>query len=106
MPYSSDLLNKRVAILTPTEATTFGATTTYERTACVWASVTWTKGMKAMHEGALDAYDVVMVRMRYNAAVTRYCRLEVPSEGKTYQILTLNADRQDNTLQITAQEII
>ena len=60
--------------------------------------------MKALREGALDAYDTVIIRMRWNNVVTRDSRLEC--EGVTYQIQSLHADRQDNTIQITATEII
>lgn len=106
MAYSSGLLNKKVEILNKVapEAAGFGDTTRYECVACVWADITWSKGTKALREGALDAYDVVMVRMRWNKIVTRDSRLR--HEGKTYQITSLNADRRENQVQIIAQEII
>ena len=71
---------------------------------CIWASVTWNKGMKAMREGALDAYDTVMVRTRWNPFLTRDCFIGF--EGRIYQIMSYNADRMDNTIQITAQEMV
>lgn len=106
MAYTSGILNKRVEILNKVapEGSTFGTTTKYEPVACVWADVTWSKGTKSLREGALDAYDVVLVRMRWNTIVTRDSRLR--HDGKTYQILSLNADRRENQVQITAQEII
>lgn len=104
MAYSSGMLNKRVEILNKVTAEEFGSTTKYEPVACVWADVTWSKGTKSLREGALDAYDVVLVRMRWNTIVTRDSRLR--HDGKTYQILSLNADRRENQVQITAQEII
>lgn len=104
MPYSSDILRYRVTILNKQVATGFGETTSYQPAACVWADVTWSKGVKALREGALDAYDTVLIRMRWNNIVTRNSRLQC--EGVTYQIQSLHADRQDNTIQITATEIV
>jgi hypothetical protein len=66
--------------------------------------VTWKKGQKALNEGALDAQDTVLIRMRWNTVVNRYSRLEC--EGVTYQIQSIHADRMDNTMQITATEIV
>ena len=77
---------------------------TYEPVACLWAAVTWNKGMKAMREGALDAYDTVMVRTRWNELLTRDSFIGF--EGRIYQIQSYNADRMDNTIQITAIETI
>ena len=106
MGYSAGFLNKRVMIRNkkaPTEQT-FGDTTEYEDAGCVWANVTWSKGVKALHEGALDAYDTVLIRMRWNTIVSRDSQLVY--DGVTYQIMSLHADRQDNTIQITATEIV
>lgn len=106
MPYSTGLLKNRVTILnkvSPTQGE-FGATTRYEPAATVWADVTWSKGTKALREGALDAYDTVIIRMRYNSVVTRDSRLQ--HDGVTYQIQSLHRDHQDNTIQITATEIV
>jgi SPP1 family predicted phage head-tail adaptor len=60
--------------------------------------------VKALREGALDSYDTVMFRMRYNSVVTRESRILY--EGVTYQIQSLHADQQENIVQITATEII
>ena len=86
------------------EGTNFGDTTEYEDAGCVWANVTWSKGVKALHEGALDAYDTVLIRMRWNKLVRRDSQLVY--DGVTYQIQSFHADRQDNTIQITATEIV
>ena len=106
MSYSTGLLDDRVKILNKVRPTQgdFGATTRYAEAAEVWAGVTWNKGVKAMREGALDAYDTIMVRMRYNEFVSRESRLE--HDGVTYQIQSLHRDRQDNTIQITATEVV
>lgn len=106
MAYSTGILNRRVMILgkvTPTQAG-FGETTAYDVKSCVWANVTWSKGVKALREGALDAYDTIMVRMRYNSIVTRDSRLLI--DGVTYQIQSLHADIPQNIVQITATEVI
>ena len=106
MAYSTGIMNKRVLILnkvTPTQAD-LGETTQFEVQSGVWANVTWNRGVKALREGALDSYDTVMFRMRYNSVVTRESRILY--EGVTYQIQSLHADQQENIVQITATEII
>ena len=104
MGYSAGFLNHRVMIRNKVEGTNFGDTATYEDAGCVWANVTWSKGVKALHEGALDAYDTVLIRMRWNKLVRRDSQLVY--DGVTYQIQSFHADRQDNTIQITATEIV
>ena len=106
MGYSSSILRWRVAILKKKDPgeRAFGAKTEYEQVACVHANMTWNKGVKSLREGALDAYDTVMFRMRWNNIIDRDCLLEC--DGVTYQIQSLYADRYENTIQITATEII
>jgi head-tail adaptor len=106
MGYSAGILRWRVAIMKKKDPgdRAFGAKTEYEQVACVHANVTWKKGQKSLNEGALDSIDTVMFRMRWNNIVDRDCLLEC--EGVTYQIQSLHADRYDNTLMITATEIV
>ena len=104
MGYTSGLLRYRVTILNKQVAARFGETTSYKSACTVWADVTWSKGVKALREGALDAYDTVLIRMRWNDIVTRDSRLQC--NGVTYQIQSLHADKQENTIQITAQEMV
>lgn len=106
MAYSTGLLRHRVTILNKVRPTQgeFGATTSYEPAATVYAGLTWNKGAKALREGALDAYDTVLVRMRYNTIVSRDSRLQ--HDGVTYQIQSMHRDYQDNTIQITATEVV
>jgi head-tail adaptor len=106
MGYSAGILRWRVAIMKKKDPgeRAFGAKTEYEQVACVHANVTWKKGQKSLNEGALDAIDTVMFRMRWNNIVDRDCLLEC--EGVTYQIQSLHADRYEDTLQITATEIV
>ena len=106
MAYSTGLLKHRVKILNKVRPTQddFGATTRYAEAAEVWASVTWLKGVKRLAEASLDAMDTVMIRMRYNTIVSRDSRLE--HDGVTYQIQSMHRDYQDNTIQITATEVV
>ena len=106
MGYSTSMLKWRVAILKKKDSgeRAFGAKTEYEQVACVHANVTWKRGQKSLNEGALDSIDTVMFRMRWNNIVDRDCLLEC--ECVTYQIQSLHADRRENTIQITATEII
>ena len=105
MGYTSGILNKMVTILNKKGAskTGFGETTTYEAVGCVHANVTFSKGVKSLREGTLDSYDTVLIRMRFTTQVTRDSRLEC--EGVTYQVMSLHADRRENIVQITAQEV-
>ena len=100
------MLKHRVAILNKVDADKieFGEKAKYEQVAFVWAEVKFTKGVRALREGALDAYDTVLIRMRWNNIVNKFSLLEC--EGVTYQIQSLHADRQANTVQITATEMV
>lgn len=111
MPYNSGFLKDRVTILNRKEAVQgkFGldsAGIEFEPAACVWANVDWQKGKTAMNAGALDAYGVKIVRMRWNNIITERSRIQY--DGRTYQILpeTFNANRQENTIQFLCQQII
>ena len=107
MGYSSGMLNKRVTVAKryTDENATFGKSgqPKYEILGTFWMSETFTKGVKAMHEGALDAYDTVMFRCRYNKDIDRWCLLKY--HGKWYQITSFNEDYQDNQIQMTATEM-
>ena len=111
MAYSTGILKHRVVILNRKESTDskFGldaAGIEFTPVATVWASVDWAKGKQAMNAGALDVYGVIMIRMRYNSVISE--RSRIVYEGKTYQVLgdTFHADRQENTIQFHAQQII
>lgn len=104
MAYQSGFLHHRVVIKNKVQSERFGETTGYEPVATVWANVSFSKGMKALHEGALDAYDTVVIRMRYNDLVQRDSRLE--HDGMEYQIQSFHRDRRENIIQITAVEIV
>lgn len=71
--------------------------------ATIHANVKWVKGMKALREGQLEAYDTLMVRCRWIECLTRECRLRI--KGKVYQILSFNDDYQANEMQMTVVEV-
>jgi SPP1 family predicted phage head-tail adaptor len=111
MAYTSGLLKHRVTVLNRTEAQQgkFGldsAGVEFESAGTVWASVDFAKGKSALNAGALDAYAVKMVRMRWNTIVNERSRIQW--QGKTYQIVpeTFNPDRQGNTIQFLCQQVI
>lgn len=109
--YSSGLRDKRVEIYNR-EASTVGkygrdsGGVTFALAATAWASVSWAKGMRAMNQGALDSYGVVLVRMNWNSVVSSRSRIKY--DGDTYQILpeTFHEDKRANTIQFTAQVIV
>ena len=107
MSYSTGLMKYRVTVAKRYQDTqeTFGKSgqPKYEILGTFWMAETFTKGVKAMHEGALDAYDTVMFRCRYNANIDRWCLLKY--RGKWYQITSFNEDYQDNQIQMTAVEL-
>ena len=107
MSYSTGILNKRVAIMVRDTGIDgdFGrnsAGRAYKYGTTVWAAYDFNRGTKSLREGALDGYDRVMFRMRWNPTVDRSSMLVY--DGKTYQIESFNADKYQNTIQITAVE--
>lgn len=106
---SSGMRDKRVRIFKKTESDggKFGrgaAAPTWNPVFTVWANVSFSRGTKAMRHGALDAYDVIMVRMNYVNCITRDCRLEY--DGRMWEIESFNRDYQRNEIQVTAHEVI
>ena len=107
MAYSTGMMNRRVAVLvrdTGTEGE-FGrnsAGRAYRYAMTVWAAADFNRGTKTLREGAVDAYDRVMFRMRWNPTIDRSSMLVW--DGRTYQIESFNADKYQNTIQITAVE--
>lgn len=109
MGYNASMLDKRISILNrqTSEAGEFGrgsAGITYENVGSVWASVEFSKGIKALREGAIEAYDIIMVRTRYTSLLTRESRILY--EGRTYFIESFHADKRANIIQITASEMV
>ena len=105
---SSGLRDKRVTLLrkVETDGGRFGrgaSAPEWEEHRTVWANVTFARGTKALRHGALDAYDVIMVRCHYIKRATRDCRLQY--DGRTWEIESFNSDYRQNELQITAHEV-
>lgn len=106
MGYSTDILNRRVKIMARTGGgqTELGKSSgEWAEVGTVWAGVTWTRGAKALREGALDAYDTVMVRMRWRGDVNRDVR--IVDGGKVYEVDTMQGDRQQNVVQLVCHEV-
>ena len=108
MAYSTGLMNKRVKIAkrVDSEGGNFGRSSGGQKYTILgefWAAESFNKGVKSMREGAVDAYDTVMFRMRYNAEIDRWCLVQY--QGRWYQIQSFNADYQTNEIQITAIEM-
>ena len=111
MSYSAGMLKDRIMIQNRRKAETSdfgidGNGIEWEDCCCVWAAVDWARGMRTMNAGAVDAYGVVLVRMRWHCCINM--RSRIVHEGVTYQILpeTFHADKQENTIQFNAQAII
>jgi head-tail adaptor len=111
MAYTAEFLKDLVTVLNRKEAVQgkFGldsAGIEWEDMGCVHANVDWQRGKSGMTAGALDAYGVKIVRMRWNNIITERSRIQW--QGKTYQILpeTFNACRQENTIQFLCQQIV
>jgi SPP1 family predicted phage head-tail adaptor len=108
MGYSSGMISKQVLVARRKEAekSAFGLDAggvKWEAVGEFWASVTFQRGMRQMREGALDSYDVVMVRMRWNEHVSRESILKY--DGRWYQIESFNEDYRENIIQMTAREM-
>ena len=108
MAYSTGMMNKRIKIAkrVDSEGGSFGRSSGGQKYTLLgefWASEKFDKGMKSLREGAVDAYDTVMFRMRYNADIDRWCLIQY--HGKWYQIQSFNEDYQTNEIQITAKEM-
>lgn len=104
--YEAGFLDTRVTVLnreehTETEYGRQGGD--YVKTGEYWANWHFTKGAQAMREGALEAYDTIMVRMRWHAGINRDSRIE--KAGKTYQIVSLNADKRRDEMQMVIVEL-
>ena len=108
MAYSTGMMNKRVKIAkrVDSEGGGFGRSSGGQKYTLLgefWASEKFNKGVKSLREGAVDAYDTVMFRMRYNADIDRWCLVQY--NGRWYQIQSFNESYQDNEIQITATEM-
>ena len=107
MAYSSGMLNKRITIACRAEdnSNQFGkqGQARYTILGQFWAAEDFNRGTKAMREGAVDAYHTVMFRMNWYPGIERWCIIKY--DGMWYQITSFHADRQANTIQMTATEM-
>ena len=111
MSYSTGILKHRLTIQNRSQSTLgrFGKDSggiVWEDTCTVWAAVDFSRGTHSMREGALDAYEVIVVRMRWTDKVNM--RSRVKYQGNVYQILpgTFHTVFQDNIIQFNAQLIV
>ena len=101
------MMNKRVTVAkrATDDGATFGKSgqPKYEILGTFWMGETFNKGVKAMREGALDAYDTVMFRCRFIKQLDRWCLLRY--NEKWYQITSFQEDYQENQIQMLATEL-
>jgi len=105
--FNSGMRNHRVTILNKVSASekAFGEKTGYKRDGSLWSSYEFSKGTKALREGALDAYDSVIFRMNFSANVSITRESLIKMHDKVYQIQSLNEDHQENKIIIRATEM-
>jgi head-tail adaptor len=113
MSYSAGFLHEIIIPMNRKEAKPSkfgldGGGVEWEEVGCLHANVDYARGKAAMNAGALDAYAVKIVRMRYNATAVITERSRVKYEGKVYQVIpeTFNANRYENTLQFLMQLVV
>lgn len=108
MAYSTGILDKRISIIERVaEDGKFGKNSSkpvYNVVANIWANVTFSKGVKSMREGALDAYDKLLIRIRWNNIVSR--ESFIGYQNRIYMIQSFNEDKHENLIQLTVQEIV
>ena len=107
MAYSAGMLNKRITFYkrATAEDGKYGKNSAgekYEFAATCWAAEDFNKGVKALRQGAVEAYEVVMFRLRYRSDIDRWCLIKY--DGRWYEIESFNANYQENQIQITAHE--
>ena len=80
----------------------------WEEGPCLHANVDYARGKSAMNAGALDAYAVKIVRMRYNATAVINERSRIKFDGRVYQIIPemFHPNHFDDTLQFHMQLVV
>ena len=107
--FNIGMRRRRITILNkvaPAEKA-FGEKTGYRKDGSIYSSYEFNKGTKALREGSLDAYDSVMFRLNYSGNAAKLITREslIQFKGKIYQIMSLNADYQENKIVIRAAEL-
>lgn len=109
MAYSTGMLNRRVAIMARKDAETqsdYGSNSAgrdYVYAGDVWAAVDYNKGQKSLREGAYDAYDYLMIRMRYTKLIDRWCM--IVWDNRTFEIEKFDSDKYLNQIQLLVREV-
>lgn len=105
--FTSGMRDHRVTILNKVQPAErqFGEKTGYRRDGSLWSSYEFSKGTRALREGALDAYDSVIFRMNFSANVTITRESLIECDGKVYQVQSLNSDRRESKIIIRATEM-
>lgn len=109
MSYGAGILTHRIGIFNrvAAEDDIYGMDSSgavYEPECELWADVTFSKGVKAMREGAMDAYDYIMVRTRYTDKVRRDSVLL--HDRRYWRIESFHADYREDKIQMTAVEMV
>jgi hypothetical protein len=105
--FTSGMRDHRVTILNKVQSSErqFGEKTGYRRDGSLWSSYEFSKGTRALREGALDAYDSVIFRMNFSANVSITRESLIECDGKVYQVQSLNSDKHENKIIIRATEM-
>lgn len=104
MSYSSSMLRHTVTILVPEKVDgTTGKKTQWSVGSTIHAAVDWSRGTRALREGDVTVFDIIMVRCRYTSEMNDRCRLQYGD--KYFVIDSFHADYMNNTIQITASEV-
>lgn len=108
MAYSTGMMNQRITVAQKMTAVdgAYGRNSggvRYEKIGDFWAAVDFSRGTKSLREGAIDAYDKLIIRMRYDSRINRDCI--IAHFGRCYEILSLNAEYQHNTIQLLVSEL-
>ena len=105
--YSAGMLDKKITFYKRVESEegAYGRNSggvKYELVGTFNAAEDFNKGVKSLREGAVEAYNVVMFRMRYRTGIDRWCLIKY--NGVWYEIKSFNDNYRENKIQITAQE--
>jgi head-tail adaptor len=113
MSYSAGFLHEIIQPLNRKEAKTSkfgldGGGVEWEEGPCLHANVDYARGKAAMNAGALDAYAVKIVRMRYEATAVINERSRIKYDGRVYQIIPemFHPNHYDDTLQFHMQLVV
>lgn len=109
MAYDSGFLDERIQVLNPS-APTISEHGVKEKgvfhvDCTAWANVSYVKGKRALNNGSIEAYDVYIVRCRYNRHVQPYSHIKW--RDKEFQIDgTPKGDQKTDETQFNMIEIV